>query len=346
MVTTGVRETVGQVIVSRRRVWRRTCCAAGVVAILLLSACSGSSAPKASSTTSSAVFAPTTSGRSATSGVTLWAGKPVSTAAIPLGDGHLSSSPRIGYVDSCTSQFRRGGAQHSGPWLDSAAGSWDLKTKIDVQGSVSWPNASHSFTLSGVERILTTDDLPSGEPTGNFPIASSDPAYAYDHNPNHIAAQSFTWTVPADPSAAASPSCLGLGPVGVSSDGVVFFDALDASGRDAGAHEIQDSCAGHPQMQGIYHYHTYSSCLGTGASDTAGSSILVGYGLDGYGIYLERDANGNLPTDADLDACHGRTSRVMWDGRSRVMYHYDITAEYPYTLGCYHGTPVNQRSAG
>ena len=313
--------------------------------MLVLSACSGSSPSRASATTST-VSSPTTSAGSAASGDAAWTGEPLAPTAIPLGDGHVSTSPRVGYVDSCTSEFKGGGAEHSGSWIDSAAGTWSSRAKIAVQGSVSWPDASHSFTVSGADRRLTTNDLPSGEPTGDFPIAPSDPAYADDHNPNHVAAQTFSWTVPADPSSATSPSCLGLGPIGVSSDGVVFFDALDASGRDAGAHEIQDSCAGHPQMQGIYHYHTYSSCLDTAATNAAGSSNLIGYALDGYGIYLERDAKGDLPTDADLDACHGRTSLVTWDGHSRVMYHYDITAEYPYTLGCYHGAPVNQRPGG
>ena len=97
---------------------------------------------------------------------------------------------------------------------------------------------------------MKTNDLPAGATTGNFPISPSDPAYRYDTNPNHVVAQTFDWKVPADPAKASSPGCLGLGPIGVSTDGVVFFDALDASGRDAGAHETQDACDGHPQGQG------------------------------------------------------------------------------------------------
>ncbi len=121
------------------------------------------------------------------------------------------------------------------------------------------------------------------------------------------------------------------------SDGVLLFDALDDAGRDAVAHEVQDACNGHPNGQRMYHYHDVPSCLLAAAT---GPSTLVGYALDGYGIYVERDASGNLPTDADLDACHGRTSPVMWDGALTTIYHYDATLEYPYTVGCYHGTPV------
>jgi hypothetical protein len=127
-------------------------------------------------------------------------------------------------------------------------------------------------------------------------------------------------------------------------DGVVLFNALDAGGRDAVAHEVQDRCNGHPQQSGTYHYHSISTCLINQGGQTPNSSTLVGYALDGYGIYIERDARGNLPTDADLDSCHGRTSTVMWDGRQLSIYHYDATVEYPYSVGCFRGTPIQSQT--
>jgi hypothetical protein len=287
-------------------------------------------------------IAPTRS--AASGGAFVWAGTPTRTTAIPLGDGSVTTTPEVGSVDSCATSFGGGGAKSAGPWIDSTAGTWDAETKVHVEGVNAWPNAAHSFTLAGAERILATDDLPTGETTGNFPIASTDPAYQYDTNPNHVAAQTFSWSVQADPTAAKSPSCLGMGPIGVSIDGVVFFDALDAEGRDAGAYEVLDSCDGHPQSSDIYHYHTLSPCLESAASDAPNSSTLIGYALDGYGIYIERDSRGDLPTDADLDACHGRTSAVTWDGHKTVMYHYDVSTEYPYTVGCYHATPATAGS--
>jgi hypothetical protein len=90
-------------------------------------------------------------------------------------------------------------------------------------------------------------------------------------------------------------------------------------------------------MAGMYHYHLVSPCI---MPTEPNSSTLVGYALDGYGIYVERNAAGNLPTDADLDACHGRTSMVLFNGKIVSMYHYDATLEYPYTVGCYEGTPA------
>lgn len=265
-----------------------------------------------------------------------WKGS-VDPSAIPLGDGKVSTSPQAGYVDSCTTNFRGGGAQHAGPWINSTNNTWDSKNKTAVEGAVTWPAANHSEKVSGSTRILTTNDLPKGYTTGIFPIARTDPAYQYDRNPNNIGTQSVTYELPIDPAAAATPSCTGLGSIGILTNGVLLFNGLDAGGRDAVAHETQDSCNGHPDGQDMYHYHDVPICIRNDAKDT---STLVGYAIDGYGIYVERDANGNLPTNADLDVCHGRTSEVMWNGKMTNIYHYDATLEYPYTVGCYHGTPT------
>jgi hypothetical protein len=271
--------------------------------------------------------------------------RPVDPTAIPLGDGNLSTTPKVGFVDSCMTQFPTvGGAQAVGPWINTTAKTWNSATKISVQGSVAWPNASASISSAGGKRTIRTNDLPTNHTTGTFPVASSDPAAAYDRNPNHIAAQSTSWSVPDNPTAASKPSCTNGGPIGVLDDGVLLFNALDGEGRDAAAHEILDSCGGHPDMSSTYHHHEVPSCL---LDKATGRSTLVGYAADGYGIYIERDAQGNLLTNASLDGCHGRTSSVVWNGKKKTIYHYDATLEYPYTVGCYHGTPTKiPESAG
>jgi len=130
-----------------------------------------------------------------------------------------------------------------------------------------------------------------------------------------------------------------MGPIGVFADGVATFNALDAAGHDAAAHETLDACDGHPEQTGAYHHHTVPSCLLADLTEPSTTS-LVGYALDGYGIYVERDQFGNLLTNENLDACHGRIGPVLWDGEVVEMYHYVVTMEYPYTLGCFRGTPV------
>ncbi|MGH7634912.1 MAG: YHYH protein, partial [Gemmatimonadaceae bacterium] len=106
-------------------------------------------------------------------------------------------------------------------------------------------------------------------------------------------------------------------------------------GRDAVAHEVQDLCSGHPQMRGEYHYHGPSPCLpGETARET-----LIGYAVDGFGIYSMYDRNGREIATADLDECHGRASEIPWEGTTVTMYHYVLTRDYPYTVGCFRGTP-------
>jgi hypothetical protein len=268
----------------------------------------------------------------------------INPAAIPLGDGYVSTSPKVGYVDSCMTSFGGiGGAQVVGPWINTRKKTWDSVTKINVQGSVRWPQASFSVKVSGSTRRITGNDLPIDHTTGTFPIASADPAYAYDRNPNRIVAQHISWSLPSHPVAAARPSCTSGGAIGILNDGVLLFNALDGQGRDAGAHEVLDACGEHPQMGDMLHHHAVPACL---MQTATGRSTLVGYAADGYGIYIERTASGSLLTNTDLDACHGRTSRVRWNGKMQSVYHYDATLEYPYTVGCFHGTPISTGDMG
>jgi hypothetical protein len=120
--------------------------------------------------------------------------------------------------------------------------------------------------------------------------------------------------------------------------GGVFFNALDAAGVDAVAHEVRDACDGHPQSAGRYHYHNLTPCVDDAE---AGHSQLMGYAFDGFGIYGLRGEDGRLLTNVDLDACHGHTHDITWDGETVDLFHYHATWEYPYTVGCYRSPPVN-----
>lgn len=269
----------------------------------------------------------------------------VNPAAVPLGDGYVSSTPKVGYVDSCIQHFPTiGGAQVEGPWINSQARTWNALKKPAVGGTVRWPSARYKVIDAGQRRVIAFNDLPTDHTTGIFPVRSTDPAYAYDRNPNHIAARSFRWSLALHPRLAHSPSCTSGGPIGVLGDGVALYNALDGEGRDAGAHEVLDQCQGHPDMSSTYHHHAIPTCILDKARK--GKTRLVGYALDGFGIYVVKNANGTLPGNRSLDACHGTTSRVEWDGKLRRIYHYVATLEYPYTVGCFRGTPIHVGALG
>ncbi len=255
-----------------------------------------------------------------------------------MGDGKYSSSPKAGYLFSCQTQFSANapGAPGAGPWI--SGDSYDLDDKPTVEGSVMWPNAEITVTREGDLRIVRANNLPT-HPTGVFPIARNDDAFQYDRNPNAIREQNILLRLPADPETADRASCVPMGMIGFTLTGGALFNAIDARGRDAAAYEVLDKCGGHPQQNGQYHYHDDAACLPHGR-DASGGSELIGYALDGFGVYGPYDASGKKLTNADLDGCHGKVGPVMWDGKLVSMYHYVMTDEYPYSIGCFRGTPV------
>ena len=252
---------------------------------------------------------------------------------LPLGDGRASAVPRAGYVMTCGA-FMAGapGAFRDGDWI--ANGRWDPALKPVVEGEVRWPNARISIAVEGDARIVRANNLPR-HPTGEFPIRPGTHAFDYDRNPNHIGEQPILLRLPAAPQPAAQPGCVPMGMIGFALSGAAIFNAFDAGGRDAPAHEIQDRCNGHPERSSQYHYHNWSPCLAGAAADEP-----VGWMLDGFPILGPLGADGRELGNADLDECHGRVGPVRIDGRLVITYHYRFTLEFPYTIGCFRGAPV------
>jgi hypothetical protein len=254
---------------------------------------------------------------------------------LPIGDGKISTHPEAGSVWPCRSRFNsRAGAHASGAWIHSD-GTYDLIAKPTVNGAILWPS-QFKIKLQNNIRTILGNRLPKS-PTGIFPASSQDDAYSYDRNPNTITQKEYQLNLPALPQIAKEASCLPMGKIGVLLNGGYFFNALDEKGEDAVAHEIQDSCQGHPEHHGAYHYHNVTSCLEEKGS---GHSALVGYALDGFGIYGHRGEAGKVLTNTDLDQCHGHTHEIKWNGKLLKLYHYHATWEYPYTVGCFRGTPI------
>jgi YHYH protein len=260
---------------------------------------------------------------------------------LPVGDGKISNEAKSGFVFSCQQRFPSNppGAFKAGAWLNSST--WEPSKKPVVDGAVTWPNAQVQIKLEAAKRTVTANNLPTHS-TGIFPIQSSDDAYQFDRNPNSIRAQRIKLELMANPVLASGPSCLPMGLIGFTVTGVAVYNALDAGGRDAGAHEIQDACNGHPERSGQYHYHDWSACLPDKPDQNQASkhSDLIGYALDGFGLYGLKTLDGKDITNSSLDECHGHTHAIAWDGKTQPLYHYHLTRAYPYTLGCFRGTPT------
>lgn len=114
-------------------------------------------------------------------------------------------------------------------------------------------------------------------------------------------------------------------------DGVWLFDAFDALYRDAPAHELMDACEGHPNPLG-YHHHSLGSCYPRATVET-----VLGWAFDGFPITGAASSSGKVLTTDSLDECHGMTSEVFIDGKLTRTYHYVLTEDFPYSVGCFKG---------
>ncbi len=257
-------------------------------------------------------------------------------------DRRALNAPARNAIFSCDRQAM--GAALNRPWVDST-GIIDLAKKPNIEGSVTWES---QLNISPREPSLdvTGNGLPN-HPTGNFPVARDSAAYQYDRNPNAVQAYRLQFNIPNVPQIAEQPGCLPMGTIGIALSGAVFFNALDAPGRDAVVHEIFDRCEGHPERNGRYHYHHDSPCFDDG--DRNRHSPLIGYALDGFAIYGPRDDGGTYIANDRLDECHGHIGPASGPkGEATNAYHYHANREFPYTLGCFRGVvslPSQRRGA-
>ncbi|CAH1268749.1 Hypp3975 [Branchiostoma lanceolatum] len=148
--------------------------------------------------------------------------------------------------------------------------------------------------------------------------------------------QSFRLKVRKTPVYATTPGCLPMGPVALAINGVPMYNPQSAECEDAVINERFDSCHGHPDMPGRYHYHQNPICAYVQVDGKA--SPLVGVAADGFPIYGPVDETGRTLTSADLDECHGREVNGQ--------YQYHITTDYPYILSCFRGRVLPDAGVG
>jgi hypothetical protein len=157
----------------------------------------------------------------------------------------------------------------------------------------------------------------------------------FSKNPNLIATQNYTFKIPANPQLSSTHSATPLGPIGVSLNGVAFFNQYAGPNQPLTGEVVSfDKYWGHPSPNSEYHYHVEPLYLTT---VKATKSSLLGFLLDGFPVYGP-DENAATVTNAMLDAYHGHTS-VTADYPNGI-YHYHITSTDPYINGSgFYGTP-------
>lgn len=149
----------------------------------------------------------------------------------------------------------------------------------------------------------------------------------FKKNPNSIVTQNYIFKIPRYPTEATNKATTDFGAMGVSINGVVFFNQNAAPGDEI-LDELNtfDQYEGHPQNTGQYHYHLEPIFL----TQTKGNSAFMGFLLDGFPVYGPVE-DGKTLTNDDLDVYHGHTS-ITTDFPDGI-YHYHITADLPWING-------------
>jgi hypothetical protein len=126
-----------------------------------------------------------------------------------------------------------------------------------------------------------------------------------------------------------------MGPIGIAANGIVFFNPFDMGNTDAS--NMMDRCCGHPNQDGMYHYHKYPICLNSPWSDEGKDhSPLIGFAFDGFPIYGPYEKSNTMAKDLINESALNAFNLHYDKDRG---YHYHVTpGKFPYIIGGYWGT--------
>jgi hypothetical protein len=165
-------------------------------------------------------------------------------------------------------------------------------------------------------------------------------------NPGDLCQSSQKITLPKPVKTENNTGLTQVGAIAISVNGVQIFGPAEGGGENAVGSGLVN-CAGHPQMEGLWHYHhPEAGCV------TSSSTTLVAWALDGFPIYGPLDGTKE-EVDAVLDDCNGLDVAdseygYQYHVRSRVQVDETLTNNtgpnntdnWKYFLGCYRGASV------
>ncbi|MEO9511346.1 MAG: YHYH protein [Flavobacteriaceae bacterium] len=215
------------------------------------------------------------------------------------------------------------GAESGGIWLENGE-VYDVDGAF-VENMATFYNDSNWLMYDSNGDIYTTD---TEEDCGNAANPNVGPAYenyCVECLPSYVSNITQTYLIPVAPIKLDTPvsfSGVGPGQIGPSVRGIAFngvrFDAPAPTDAILGAYTLApfDDAGGHINLNAGYHYHAATG-ISTKIAQNDGHAAMIGYAMDGHGIYEQLDEEGNEP--ADLDVCRGHSD----DTRG---YHYHVAA--------------------
>lgn len=175
----------------------------------------------------------------------------------------------------------------------------------------------YNTTTGAIKRTLTKADC---QAAANPNVGVEYQNYCVECLPSYVSSLTKTIYIPVTPVKLSSPVSFGSGPMssgpttrGIAFNGVIF-DAPAPVNAILSAYTLApfDDAGGHINLAAGYHYHAVTG-KSTKMVQADGHAAMIGYALDGYGIYERLSEAG--AEYSDLDASRG---------------HYDKTRGYHY----------------
>ncbi len=223
-----------------------------------------------------------------------------------------------------------------GPWCPSnisddasKGGIWLENGKVyDVNGAfvknlatfynnTTWQ--MYNTSTGAITKTLTQADC---QAAANPNVGVKYKNYCVECLPSYVSNLTKTVYIPVSPVRLSAATAFGGGPgsYGPSVRGIAFngvvFDAPAPVNAILGAYTLApfDDAGGHINMGAGYHYHAATG-LTTKITQSDGHAAMIGYALDGFGIYEMLSASKTESTD--LDASRGHSDKVRG-------YHYHV----------------------
>lgn len=177
----------------------------------------------------------------------------------------------------------------------------------------------YNASTGAITKTLTQADCAAA---ANPNVGAEYKNYCVECLPSYVSTITRTIYIPVTPVKLTSPISFGNGP-GSSGPGIrglafngVIFDAPAPVNAILGAYTLApfDDAGGHINLAAGYHYHAATG-MSKKITQADGHAAMIGYALDGFGIYERLSAAGTEYTDLDASRGHSDNTRG---------YHYHV----------------------
>ena len=236
-----------------------------------------------------------------------------------------------------------------------AASSSKVVSTVSAVKKAKW-NPTVKLTYSKNAVIMQPNGIPNHTRDAYYAVPISQEIVVPDASTSKIVkdptkAQTYKFTIPTAPKYSSRTTTTSLGSIGVMISGAVLYNHYEGDGKTVAmasnftitdkngvTASFVDKCAGHPTPNmGAYHYHGLPSCVTSQVDQPSKPSHIIGFALDGFPIYGDRDIKGKKVLVNSLDKCNGIYSATPEFPNG--IYHYVLlgSADARSSISCFHG---------